>query len=114
MASDDFSVRLGSAIAMHRRAKRLTQEQLAEQLDVSTEWLSQVERGIGLPSLELLTRLGAALQVTTAQLVEAAEDAPSGRRAVQDLMARARSLPEPAIELLIDVAKSLAARWPRP
>lgn len=45
---------IGSRIKLERKKKSMTQELLAERLDVSIGYISQVERGITKISLELL------------------------------------------------------------
>lgn len=46
---------IGKRIKQARKAKGLTQEQLAELLDVSVGYVSQIERGITKPNLEMLS-----------------------------------------------------------
>ncbi|MBQ7661663.1 MAG: helix-turn-helix transcriptional regulator [Clostridia bacterium] len=53
--------RIGQKIKERRRALHITQESLAEKIDVSVGYISQVERGITKISLDLLDRLAAAL-----------------------------------------------------
>ena len=58
----------GKRIRTLRRAKRLTQEALAEQANISVDFLSLIERGKNAPSFEVLERLGKALDVAVAEL----------------------------------------------
>ena len=60
---------IGSRIKEHRRAKGYTQEKLAEQLDVSVGYVSQVERGITHISLDLLAEISTVLDCDIAVLV---------------------------------------------
>ncbi len=107
MPPRDLAPRLGAAVAAHRRARKLTQERLAELVGVSTEWISQVERGVGLPSLEMLARIAEPLGVRGSELVAATEDAGQGRSSTQRLLAVARELPDASVEVLIATAKAL-------
>lgn len=54
---------VGATIALQRSIHSLTIEQLARRSSISTGLLSQLERGIGNPSLSTLTRLAQALDV---------------------------------------------------
>jgi len=54
---------LGKRIAELRRAKGLSQEQLAAKSRYSTEFISLVERGMNAPSVAGLTRIAKALRV---------------------------------------------------
>jgi len=59
---------LGKQIALLRKQKGLTQEDLAELTQYSVEFISFVERGINGPSIEGLERLSVALGVETKEL----------------------------------------------
>ncbi|MBQ8028421.1 MAG: helix-turn-helix transcriptional regulator [Clostridia bacterium] len=48
---------IGQRIKLQRKKKNLTQEKLAEMLDVSTEHLSRIETGSYRPSLSLIERI---------------------------------------------------------
>ena len=52
---------------MIRTRRRMTQEQFAERLDVSVDFLSLVERGINAPSFETLERMAKRLGVPVAE-----------------------------------------------
>ena len=53
-----------------RKALGLSQEALALMADVDRTFVSQIERGIGNPSLLIMTRLAAALDVELHQLLQ--------------------------------------------
>lgn len=110
-----FLKTLGLVLAERRRSLRLTQEALAERLDSTAQWVSEVERG-GTPSVDMLLRLAEALGVTLPALMEAAwgeESAPSELRA---LVEEARGLSPEATRVLIATARALKAERmaPRP
>ena len=48
---------IGSRIQRIRKSEKMTQEKLAEMLDVSVGYVSQIERGITKPNLEMLTSI---------------------------------------------------------
>ena len=60
--------KLGQRIADLRRAKELTQEQLAEAVDCSVEFISLVERGVNAPSVAGLEKFAKALKVEVREL----------------------------------------------
>ena len=60
---------MGKNIAKKRIANHLTQEQLAEKIDVSTVFISQIENAIRKPSLETVSKLASALNTTIDSLV---------------------------------------------
>lgn len=56
-------VLLGMRIKEIRRSKRLSQEQLSDQVGVSPKHLSRIEMGKGFPSLETLEKIATILNV---------------------------------------------------
>ena len=60
--------KLGQRIAGLRRAKELTQEQLAEAVDCSVEFISLVERGVNAPSVAGLEKFAKVLKVEVRDL----------------------------------------------
>lgn len=59
---------LGQRIAALRKARKLTQEQLAEALGCSVEFISLVERGVNAPSVAGLEKFAKALKVEVKEL----------------------------------------------
>lgn len=60
--------KLGQRIAHLRRAKKLTQEQLAEAVGCSVEFISLVERGVNAPSIAGLEKFTKALRIDVKEL----------------------------------------------
>ena len=60
---------LGEAIRARRKKKRLSQERLAEKADLSTVFISRVERGKESPSVDSLVKIARALGVRPRELV---------------------------------------------
>jgi transcriptional regulator with XRE-family HTH domain len=60
--------KLGQRIADLRRSRELTQEQLAEAVDCSVEFISLVERGINAPSVAGLEKFAKVLKVEVRDL----------------------------------------------
>jgi transcriptional regulator with XRE-family HTH domain len=89
----DLAVTLGNAARQARKALQLTQERVAEQLNVSVEFYSRIERGIAHPSTDTFVRMVSVLQVRADTLLgidtrrppagvalPAADDPPEVRR----------------------------------
>ena len=60
--------KLGKRIADLRRSRKLTQEQLAEAIDCSVEFISLVERGVNAPSVASLEKFAKVLKVEVKDL----------------------------------------------
>jgi transcriptional regulator with XRE-family HTH domain len=61
--SDELKT-VGSRIRVIRRAKNVTLEALAEQLEIEPNSLGRIEKGVHLPSLKTLEKLAKVLQVS--------------------------------------------------
>ena len=60
---------MGERIRRYRLKMGLTQEQLAEQIDLSASFLGHIERGSRVASLDTLMRLCKALEITPNDLL---------------------------------------------
>jgi transcriptional regulator with XRE-family HTH domain len=60
----------GKRLRRLRRRADFTQEQLAEQIGVSVEFVSNMERGINAPSFETLEKLADSLKLKVNELFE--------------------------------------------
>ncbi|NTF69765.1 helix-turn-helix transcriptional regulator [Agrobacterium rhizogenes] len=56
----------GASLRHHRKAKHLTQDQLAGMVGLSPEMISKIERGIAAPSFNSIERLAEMLEVPEA------------------------------------------------
>jgi transcriptional regulator with XRE-family HTH domain len=60
--------KLGQRIASLRKGRKLTQEQLAEAIGCSVEFISLVERGVNAPSVAGLEKFAKILKVEVREL----------------------------------------------
>jgi DNA-binding XRE family transcriptional regulator len=67
---------VGARISELRRRQGSSQEQLADRLDVTTQWLSRVENGHENLTIETLTRIANALSVQVVELFSDADPGP--------------------------------------
>lgn len=66
----NFTEKLGSRIREVRKAKRFSQEKLAEKANISTKYLGEVERGESSISAVLLNDISVALNVSISELMQ--------------------------------------------
>ena len=76
--SDEDLMALGREIRRHRKAKKLSQEQLAERADLHRNYIGCLERGERNPGAKTLFQLARALGVSLAELV--ADISPSASK----------------------------------
>lgn len=66
----DYKKALGERLRQQRKLHSLTQEQLAERLDISIKHYSEVERGLTGMSVENLIRVSEILQISLDYLIK--------------------------------------------
>jgi transcriptional regulator with XRE-family HTH domain len=60
---------LGNGVRKHRKVAALTQEGLAEKVDLNPVYVGQIERGLKVPTIDVLLRIAKALKVRVRDLV---------------------------------------------
>lgn len=73
MQPDKLKTLFGKRIRSLRRIRDLTQEQLAEAVGCSAEYISRIERGMVSPSFETLSAIANALHVGVSALFDFSE-----------------------------------------
>ncbi len=66
---DDIRERIGLNLQNLRRARGMTQEELASNASVNQTYVSDIERGIRNPSVQVLARIATALEADIEDLV---------------------------------------------
>lgn len=69
---------LGEALRLIRVYHDLKQKQVAERLDISTSYLSEIEKGHKMPSLELVQRYSDAFGIPVSSIMFFAESVKDG------------------------------------
>src|SRR5436309_12528691 len=77
-----FARKLGAQLAVRRKARKWSQEDLAERLGVAAETISRFERGATLPSLITLQRLSQKLKVPIAELLTEGSSSPDDQAGI--------------------------------
>jgi transcriptional regulator with XRE-family HTH domain len=104
--------RLAATVRAARKAKRMTQEELASQVDCSVETISNMERGASLPGLALFFQVAAVLELDIATLVPTAHPRRSKSKARLAMEAEAfhlaQSLSDDRLRLWLETGKVFA------
>lgn len=103
---------VGAAIARRRRAKGLTQAQIAEVMGVEKETVSRMENGVISPTLHRLGQIAEILECPLSELfrngsADVAEQAEAIGRMIQDLADSERAL---LMNLMGEIVKVLKGR----
>lgn len=95
---------IGLRIRKARNNKGLTQEQLAEKLDVSIAFLSRVERGSTEINLKRLSQICGLLDVTEGEILNGSSDT-SKDYLNNDFLILLKNCPPEKLKLIYDIAK---------
>ena len=64
----------GQNLKIYRKAKRLSQEELSEKVDISVKHLSSIERGLNFVSADLLEKLAISLEIPVSRFFITCQD----------------------------------------
>lgn len=95
---------IGERIKQARKSKNMTQEILAEKLNVSIGYISQVERGITKISLDLLGAISSILDCNVASLISGSAT-HSNEYMTDELINAIKSLDEKKRRYILEIIK---------
>ena len=95
---------MGDRIKEARKEKGFTQERLAERLDISVEFVGQIERGLKLPSMQVFIKLIEVLNVSADYLLRDSVSTGQlfGYNAIGHKIEKLKPKQKIALEALID------------
>lgn len=95
---------MGDRIRETRKKQGLTQEQLSEKIDITLEYMSQIERGLKTPSMQVFIKLVEILDVSADYLLRDSVSTRNlyGDRQVGAKLERLTPKQRVALEALID------------
>ena len=99
-------VAIGARIKAARERVHLTQEQLAEIIDISPTHMSVIERGVKTPKLDTFVRIANALGVSTDALLQDVV-VPANERILAELSVRIGRLPQKDQERILNAIRAL-------
>ena len=101
----DIKAWVGRNIRAARKAKGLSQFQLAERSGLSIDFIGKVERGTASPSLESLKAIATAMNLSLGNLFAGDLQADSSQEALIELIGLCRGRTREDIELLVGIAQ---------
>ena len=99
-------VAIGARIKAARERVHLTQEQLAEIIDISPTHMSVIERGVKTPKLDTFVRIANALGVSTDALLQDVV-IPVNDSIMAELSARIGRMPQKDQERILNAIRAL-------
>ena len=85
-------IKIGNYISKKRKEKNITQEQLAEQLNVSNKTVSKWECGKSLPDYSVVEALCSALDISTSELFSGVDNSQLNENKMIDMLERIQKL----------------------
>lgn len=95
----EINIQIGKQVKLAREKSRLTQEQLAEQLECTPQYLSDLERGVVGISVALLKRLCVVLGVSSDDILFAEES----KNTLETIEEKGRGLSDRQFQLLVEI-----------
>jgi len=95
----EINIQIGEQVRLAREQAKLTQEQLAEQIEVSPQYVSDLERGVVGISIPTLKRLCCTVGVTSDQILFGTKSMDRG----MDIANRCSQLSETQFSILTDI-----------
>ena len=99
-------IAIGARIKAARERVHLTQEQLAEIIDISPTHMSVIERGVKTPKLDTFVRIANALGVSTDALLQDVV-VPVNESIMAELSARIGRMPQKDQERILNAIRAL-------
>ncbi|MEK6808775.1 MAG: helix-turn-helix domain-containing protein [Nanoarchaeota archaeon] len=99
---------LGGRIKEFRKLRKLSQEQLAEEVNIDPKHLSRIEVGRGFPSLDTLENLAKALNVELKDFFEFAHNTPNKKELKETLISLLKDADEERLRLLVKIVRAVA------
>ena len=99
-------IAIGARIKAARERVHLTQEQLAEIIDISPTHMSVIERGVKTPKLDTFVRIANALGVSTDALLQDVV-VPVNDSIMTELSARIGRMPQKDQERILNAIRAL-------
>ena len=99
-------IAIGARIKAARERVHLTQEQLAEIIDISSTHMSVIERGVKTPKLDTFVRIANALGVSTDALLQDVV-VPVNDSIMAELSARIGRMPQKDQERILNAIRAL-------
>jgi len=98
---------LGARIKELRRLRGLSQEKLAETINIDPKHLSRIEVGKSYPSLDTLEGIAIALKVELKDLFEFLHQKKSSQELAKDICSLLKEAEEDKLQLVLKVVRSI-------
>ena len=103
---EDLASRFGRLVALHRKSKRWTQDDLAEEAKVSTDMIAKIETGVSGARFRTIQKLAKALEVDPSELFASQFPSKGAYRGKRGEAAQLlETLPDAELDWALDLLK---------
>ncbi len=104
---EEIKTLFGKRMKELRKNLGLSQDELAEKVDISSKYLSRIEMGQHFPSIDTLVKLANALNVELRDFFEFAHQTPSTRELNETLNSLIREADGDKLRLLVKITRAV-------
>jgi transcriptional regulator with XRE-family HTH domain len=101
----DAKKQLGARIKELRKIRKLTQEQLAEMVDVDSKHLSRIEVGGSYPSIDTLVKMSAALKYEVMDFFDYDHRVPDKKQLMESIVRLLREAQQEQLRIILRIIR---------
>ena len=106
----DIDKTFGIRLRIFRKHRGISQEKLAEYANRSVEAISNLERGLSLPSYEMIMALADALAIPAADFFQTEGETPARAELISTLLAAVSKLSDRDLDVAVELLTALNRR----
>ena len=103
----DISVKIGIRIRYLRNMKELSQEKLALEAGLNPAFLGHIERGLKCPTIDTLSKIATALNISLSELVNIEAEASTDNTALDKIILSIKALSQEDAERIAHIVSEI-------
>lgn len=108
IALKDISIKIGNRIRYFRVMKELSQERLALEAGLNPAFLGHIERGLKCPTIDTLSKIATALNITLSELVNIEPEVSTNNYTIDKIITSMKSLSQDDAERVAHIVSEIA------
>ena len=108
IALKDISIKIGNRIRYLRAMKELSQEKLALEAGLNPTFLGHIERGLKCPTIDTLSKIATALNISLSELVNIETEPSSNNTSLDKIILAMKSLSQKDAERVAHIISEIS------
>ena len=104
----DISIKIGNRIRYLRAMKELSQEKLALEAGLNPTFLGHIERGLKCPTIDTLSKIATALNISLSELVNIETEPSSNNTSLDKIILAMKSLSQKDAERVAHIISEIS------